>query len=154
METNHNSEQSLISYSETIMRLLRTTRKELSEYSFEKAKQYGCTGPQLFLIFILYKNPGINLQELSEKLGLSKSTVSGIVDRLVSQGDITREIPSENRRCVRLFLSPDFLEKCDLKEIKRQFLTDLIKDASEEDLKSIINGLEKLHELVLKNNIE
>lgn len=154
MDTNHNSEQSLVSYSETIVRLLRTTRKELSEYSFEKSKQFGCTGPQLFLIFILYKNPGINLQELSEKLGLSKSTVSGIVDRLVSQGDVTREIPSENRRSVRLFLSPNFLEKCDLKEIKKQFLTDLFKDATEEDLKLIINGLEKLHELVLKNKIK
>ncbi|MHC1724321.1 MAG: MarR family winged helix-turn-helix transcriptional regulator [Aminipila sp.] len=154
METNNNSEQSLISYSETIMRLLRTTRKELSEYSFEKSKQFGCTGPQLFLIFILYRNPGINLQELSERLGLSKSTVSGIVDRLVSQGDVTREIPSENRRSVRLFLSPNFLEKCDLMAIKRQFLTDLVKDASEQDLKTIIEGLEKLHEMVMKNKIK
>lgn len=154
MGTNNNSEQSLISYSETIMRLLRTTKKELSEYSFEKAKQFGCTGPQLFLILILYKNPGINLQELSERLGLSKSTVSGIVDRLVSQGDVTREIPSENRRSVRLFLSTDFLEKCDVIEIKRQFLTDLFKGASEQDLKTIIEGLEKLHEMVMKNKIK
>ncbi len=154
MEIDRTLEQSLIGYSETIIKLLRIIRKELNEYSFQKSKLYGFTGPQLFLAFILYRHPGISLQELSEKLGLSKSTVSGIVERLVCQGDVTREIPSENRRSVKLFLSSDFLKKYDLSEIKIRFLNDLFKDASIEELNTIIEGLEKLYELIQRNNIK
>lgn len=154
METNKNSEQSMIDYAEKIVRLLKTTRKELNDYSFEKSKQYGFTGPQLFLVFVLYKYPGLSLQEVSEKIGLSKSTVSGIVDRLVCQGDVVREIPSEDRRSVKLFLSSDFSKKHNLMEIKRQFLTDLISDASTEDLNTVINGLEKIYEIIQNKKLK
>ncbi|QAT44133.1 MarR family transcriptional regulator [Aminipila luticellarii] len=137
-----------------MVRLLKTAKKELNDYSFEKAKQYGFTGPQLFLVLILEQDPGISLQELSEKLRLSKSTVSGIVDRLVCQGDVVREIPSEDRRSVKLFLSSDFSERYDLMEIRRSFLTDLIKDASIEDLDIAIEGLEKTYEIIEKAKIK
>ncbi|MBN7773985.1 MarR family winged helix-turn-helix transcriptional regulator [Clostridium aminobutyricum] len=146
-----NSEQSWINYAERIFALLKVNRKEFSEYSLEKSRQLGFTGPQLFVVFTLCKNPGINLQELSERMELSKSTVSGIVDRLVIQGDVLREIPTENRRSVKLFLSPDFLKKCDLMETKKQYLTDLIHGAEPEELELIIQGLEKLSELIRRN---
>ncbi|WP_230974949.1 MarR family winged helix-turn-helix transcriptional regulator [Aminipila luticellarii] len=154
METSKNSEKVRFNYGEKMVRLLKTAKKELNDYSFEKAKQYGFTGPQLFLVLILEQDPGISLQELSEKLRLSKSTVSGIVDRLVCQGDVVREIPSEDRRSVKLFLSSDFSERYDLMEIRRSFLTDLIKDASIEDLDIAIEGLEKTYEIIEKAKIK
>lgn len=146
-----NSEQSWINYSEQIVILLKSTRREFSEYSQEKAKQLGFTGPQMFVIFTLNNNPGISLQELSERMELSKSTVSGIIDRLVIQGDVLREIPHEDRRCVRLFLSPEFLQKFDLKEMKHQYLVDLIQGAEKEELETIVLGLEKLSGLIRRN---
>lgn len=146
-----NSEQSWINYAEQIVVLLKSTRREFGEYSQEKAKQLGFTGPQMFVIFTLNNNPGISLQELSERMELSKSTVSGIVDRLVIQGDVLREIPHENRRCVRLFLSPEFLQKYDLKKMKHQYLVDLIQDAEKQDLETIVLGLERLSELIRRN---
>jgi DNA-binding MarR family transcriptional regulator len=115
--------------------------------------QYGFTFPQMFLIFSLNKNPGTNLHDLSKQLELSKSTVSGIVDRLVSQRVVIREIPEEDRRTVKLSLSPDFLKEFNIQEVKDHLLTDLIKDAPVEDLDNIIYGLEKLLELLNKNKI-
>lgn len=143
--------QPLTNPSEKIVILLKSIQKKLKEHLFEKSKQYGFTGPQMYLIFTLYKNPGSNLNEVSEMLGLSKSTVSGIVDRLVSQNVVIREIPEENRRTVRLSLSPDFTNKFDPSEIKNKYLAGVIKDVDEEELYKIIAGLEKLDELMNEN---
>lgn len=153
MEEHRHEEQELVQSAEKMARLLKTVRKELNDYTFEKARQLGFTGPQLFLAFVLQKYPGISLQELSEKMGLSKSTVSGIVDRLVVQGDVVREIPSGDRRCVKIFLSPGFFQRHDLIEIKRQLLTDLVRRVPEEDMKLMTDGLEKMCETLrrLKN---
>lgn len=41
-------------------------------------------------------------------MNLTKSTVSGIVDRLEKQGVVIREIPKDNRRIVKLSISEDF----------------------------------------------
>lgn len=151
MSKSHNSRQSLIEYSERIFSLLRASQKSLNENLTKQSKEHGFTFPQMFLIFSLYKNPGTNLHDLSKKLETSKSTVSGIVDRLVSQGVVIREIPEEDRRTVNLSLSPDFLKEFNVSEFKKQFLSDLIKDAPVEDLDNIVYGLEKLLEHINKN---
>ncbi|ODA39895.1 Transcriptional regulator, MarR family [Desulfosporosinus sp. BG] len=118
----------------------------------EKSRQYGFTGPQIGLIHGLHKNPFSTLNELSDYLGLSKSTVSGIVDRLVGQGVIIREIPENNRRIVRLSLSPEFETNNVLKELMNKYFADILKEASEEDIEKIISGLEILYTLINKND--
>lgn len=133
---------------ERIIVLFRAIHKIYREHIFEKSRQYGLTGPQLGTIFVLCKNPFITLNQLSEQLGLTKSTVSGIIDRLVAQGIVIREIPEDNRRIVKLSLSPDFSKNNDLIDIKNRFVEDIIKDASPEDIEKIITGLERLHALM------
>ncbi|QIB70162.1 MarR family transcriptional regulator [Aminipila butyrica] len=154
MDTKKQEENPLVESAEQIARLLKTARKELGDYTFEKARQFGFTGPQLFLAFVLQKHPGLSLQELSDKLSLSKSTVSGMVDRLVGQGDVIREIAPGDRRSVKIFLSPDFAQRHNLLEIKRQLMTDLIRNVPEEDLELVTKGLEKICQIVQKAKSE
>lgn len=137
--------------SERVVFLFRSIQKIYREHIFEKSRQYGFTGPQIGLIMGLCKNPFITLNEMSEYLGLTKSTVSGIVDRLVGQGVVIREIPENNRRIVRLSLSPEFQKSNVLHELMNQYITDTIKGASEEDIEKIISGLEILYALIEKN---
>ena len=138
--------------SERVVFLFKSIQKIYREHIFEKSRQYGFTGPQIGLIIGLYKNPYRTLNEISECLGLSKSTVSGIVDRLVGQGVVIREIPENNRRVVRLSLSPEFQKNNVLQELINQYITDVIKGASEEEIEKIISGLEILYSLIEKNN--
>ncbi len=138
-------------YNERIMYLFRALQNDLKEYMLQMSKQHGFTGPQTYLIFALYKVPGMNLQELSEKLELSKSTVSGIVDRLVIQGVVKREIPENNRRSVRLSLSEEFLNTFRPDKHRENYLQDILVSAPKAELEMVIMGLEKLHELI---NIE
>lgn len=134
--------------SERVVYLFKAVHKIYRDQIYEKSRQYGFTGPQVGLIIGLHKNPYLTLKEMSECLGLSKSTVSGMVDRLVRQGVVIREIPADNRRIVRLSLSPNFQKNNVLKELTNKYINDSLKDASEEDLNKIITGLETLYRLI------
>ena len=139
--------------SERVVYLFKAIQKIYRDQIFEKSRQYGFTGPQIGLIIRLNKNPYITLKEISELLGLSKSTVSGMVDRLVGQGVVIREVPEDNRRIVRLSLSSDFQKNNVLKELSNKYIIDFIKDASQEDLDKIITGLETMYKLIISEKL-
>jgi len=138
--------------SERVDLLFRSIQKLYREQLFEKSRLYGFTGPQIVLMAELYKNPFSTLNEMSACMGLSKSTVSAIVGRLVGQGIVVREIPENNRRTVRLSLAPEFRKNNVLKELKNQYISDTIKGASDEEIEKMISGLEILYSYIEKRN--
>ncbi|HWQ88580.1 MAG TPA: helix-turn-helix domain-containing protein, partial [Desulfitobacteriaceae bacterium] len=111
--------------SEKVIFLFKSVQKMYKDLIFEKSRQYGFTGPQIGLIMGLFRNPYLTLNEASKWLGLSKSTVSGIVDRLVAQGVVLREIPESNRRIIRLSLAPEFLKSNVIKDFKDKFIVNI-----------------------------
>ena len=151
MEEYRNSAQQLSENAETILNLFGILKQDFREYSDRKARSCSLTGPQILLIDTLYKNPGINLQDLSEKLRMAKSNASVIVERLVSKGIVLREVPEENRRTVKIQLSPDFQEQYDELKYKQQYWSDMFRNATEDELLIIIRGLEQWHELFEKS---
>lgn len=136
---------------ERVLTIFKSIQKLYKEHLFEQSRKHGFTGPQLGLLVALHKKPESTLKEVSEFLGLSKSTVSGIVDRLVAQGAVVREIPEENRRTVRLSLSEEYRKNNVLMELKNSFISDVLKDASDEELDKIFIGLDILHHLMQKS---
>lgn len=135
---------------EKVVFLFKSIQKIYRDQLYQKSRQFGFTGPQIGLIIGLHKNPFSTLNDLSEWLGLSKSTVSGIVERLVRQGVVVREVPEDNRRIVQLSLSPEFQKNNIIKEFMNEFITNIFKDVSKEDLEKITTGLELLYNLVKK----
>lgn len=136
---------------ERVVYLFKAIHKVYRDQLYKKSRQFGFTGPQIGLIMGLKKNPFSTLNEMSDHLGLSKSTVSGIVDRLVGQGVVIREIPENNRRIVRLSLSPKWQKNNALNEIMKQFISNTLENASEEEMRKIITGLEILYEVISKD---
>lgn len=65
----------------------------------------GLTVPQMGALEELAREDGLSLKELSGRMGLSHSTVSGIVDRLEKKGFVGRTPDPEDRRYSRIFLS-------------------------------------------------
>jgi len=74
--------------------------------SSEFERKYRITGQQLGALRIVALSPGISLHEVSEKMYLHISTISGIVDRLVKKGYLTRVRSSEDRRVICLNVTP------------------------------------------------
>ena len=53
----------------------------------------------------LLRTPDLTQQDLAEKLGLSKSNISRLVDRLVATGRVSRQRDAEDGRACRLALT-------------------------------------------------
>jgi len=68
----------------------------------------GMSAPQGMVIGLLSKNKKMKITELSSKLSLSNSTVSGIIDRLEAQEMVVRERSNEDKRVVYVSISPNF----------------------------------------------
>jgi DNA-binding MarR family transcriptional regulator len=64
------------------------------------------TMQQLKVLLLLSRHDGISAQELTRHLGVTSATLSGIVDRLVAQGHVTRTEDPHDRRVRRIHLSP------------------------------------------------
>ena len=139
-----------------ILGIFKSIKRSLS-CKYEKiAKEYGFTAPQLGVIFHLYMVPSITLNELSDYMSLTKSTVSGIVDRLAKQGVVNREIPKDNRRIVKLSISEEFKKNNDIFAIKKRFFDEFIlnsiKEMDSEEVDKIIYGLRQLSVLLKDDN--
>ena len=138
-----------------IIEIFKSIKRATSSKFEKSAKKYGFTAPQLGVIFHLHVMPSITLQALSEHMNLTKSTVSGIVDRLEKQGVVTREIPKDNRRIVKLSISEEFDKNNDICKMKKEFMADFIsesiKNASPEEVENMICGLRQLSILLDEN---
>jgi MarR family transcriptional regulator, organic hydroperoxide resistance regulator len=63
----------------------------------------GITTAQLGVLFVLDKSPGARLKEVGEALGVNKSAVTALVDRMEGAGLVRRQPADEDGRAVRLF---------------------------------------------------
>lgn len=109
----------------------------------------GFTFPQLSVISILAKNGKQKVSDISEKMGLSDSTVSGILDRLEQKGIIERKRNKDDRRVVKIYLSKGSQEICQEFHRKREeYFAHLLKELSEQEINDIIKGLEILNRVV------
>jgi DNA-binding MarR family transcriptional regulator len=88
-----------------IVNSVRRIRNAINCYSKELMKTVGLSGPQLGLLIVVKRHPQVSLGEVSEKMFLHASTVSGIVDRLEAAGYLARRRDSEDRRTVHLRLT-------------------------------------------------
>ncbi|MBB6675480.1 MarR family winged helix-turn-helix transcriptional regulator [Cohnella nanjingensis] len=72
----------------------------------KSAYNQGITPIQFLVMKALAEQPQMGLSELSECLHTGKSTMSGVVDRLVRAGFVLRERPENDRRAIALRLTP------------------------------------------------
>lgn len=131
--------------------LFLALHKKFRDSAYEDANKKGFTVPQLSLIYELHHEPNLTLQELANRLGLAKSTTSGLIDRMVSRGIVTRETPENNRRVVYLALTPDFCtQNQNLLSARDYIISDLFKfrTITDPEADEIINALNKMLSLL------
>jgi DNA-binding MarR family transcriptional regulator len=89
------------------LRLLRTTRAMEAELRERLRVQFGITLPQFDVMAALAcKNEGMSMTELSRMLIVSNGNVTGIIDRLVSDGLVVRVPAVHDRRSLVVRLTP------------------------------------------------
>jgi len=107
------------------------------------------TPPQGMVIRILSNHNKMKISELSSKLGLSNSTVSGIIDRLEKQGMVERERSLEDKRVVYVNISPGFHDMHKTFQNRaNENIKNIMNKGTPEDLHHIIEGLSTLKKLL------
>ena len=89
-----------------VVQSLRRLFKGIHQYSKALQRRSGLSSPQAWALTILDAERGLSLRELAERMYAHPSTVSGIMDRLVSHGWVRRETDTRDRRGIRLSLTP------------------------------------------------
>lgn len=134
---------------EQVWNLLRAIQNKTRQHILLHCHQFGISIQDAMLIHEVSNHPDISLNQLSQNLGLSKSTVSSMVSRLAEQGVILREIPLNNRRTVQLRVSSEYMKRPEVDIIRSQLIAGLFKEISQEDAAIILSGLEKLNEMII-----
>lgn len=141
-------EDRIIHEAEIISEHLKAIRQILKQYAERNLAGSGLTVPQVNTIKALSKQDGQSLKDLSRELGLSHSTVSGIVDRLERHELIRRQVDEQDKRITRIYLTNVVNDY--LKESSNQLtpLMDGLQRASAEERASILSALELLQRLM------
>jgi MarR family transcriptional regulator, organic hydroperoxide resistance regulator len=88
------------------MRLLWSVEHGLQRMSKRMEIELGVTGPQRLVLRVVGRFPGVSAGELAHIVRLHPSTITGILQRLVTRGFIERlRDPADSRRA-RLHLKP------------------------------------------------
>jgi DNA-binding MarR family transcriptional regulator len=106
------------------------------------------TAPQRIVMQTLYHSEGMSLKDLCERVSLSHSTVSGIVDRLQQRGMVTRSTDNTDRRLTRIAVSAavrQFMQQ-QAPRLTARPLIEALTRISDKDRRAITRALSLLRE--------
>ncbi len=102
----------------------------------------GITAAQSGALYYLKEHDGCLFTELSSALGLDKSAITGLVDRLESKGLVERRPSPDDRRAIGIFLTAagkDTALKC--LKVTREFNNRITRGLSEEEMETFSRAL-------------
>jgi MarR family transcriptional regulator, organic hydroperoxide resistance regulator len=130
---------------EEIIRLHRKVNRILRDYDVDVWMDLSLTVPQLKCLFFISNQGKTNFRKLAERMNVSPSNITGIIDRLVEQGLVSRLENPEDRRILNLqtTIKGEGLI-AELRERRSIYLTQILVDLNAKDLDNIVRGLDLL----------
>ena len=121
--------------------------EKYSQYNVQKqAQKYGFTVPQIKIIKKIIKYKRITITQLCDQLDMSQSTISDIVNRLISKGVLVKYRDDNDKRSYVISASKEvdtFLEK-DAFEFKNIGFEKILEHISQSDKEIALKGFEIL----------
>ncbi len=93
---------------------IRKINRLLDKYTKYLNQKYNITLPQLICLYEIKKEGSINLTELTRRVNLNNSAITGIVDRLELKGYVKRVKSGKDRRIINIELTEkgaEFVDK-------------------------------------------
>jgi len=129
-----------------IIGLIKKLNHVLINEMIKARKEHGITPTQVIVIKYIWLNESATLSSVSAGIGLSMSTTSGIVDRLVKGDFIKAERSETDRRTVKLTLTQKTKELgVRIKESQEIFIKKIFDKVSEEERHQLKRILKKFH---------
>ncbi|MDE5892584.1 MAG: MarR family transcriptional regulator [Acetatifactor sp.] len=110
-----------------------------------EAKIEEFNGAQGRILYVLWQEDNLPIVELAKRTGLAKTTLTGMLDRMESQGHVVRCCDTKDRRQIRIRLT----EQAQRLEEKYGQVSDemsrlFYKGFADEEIKALENGLERI----------
>ncbi len=137
----------------TVQMIQRWIHNRFHCCSSEKEKMklgHELTMPQFHMLVTIKEYEPLNLKELSERLHVSPSAGSLMLDKLVELGLVIREQSSEDRREIQIRLTPEAIET--LKWHEQQILSgirELLKGLGDETSRQWVGVYRKIREYLI-----
>jgi DNA-binding MarR family transcriptional regulator len=114
----------------------------------------GVTMSQAKVLYLVQAQPILRMSELSARLGVSLSTVSGVVDRLVDQGLLNRHDDPADRRQVVVGITDAGATQLELfRELNVGQFRDMLARIDEADLAVVERALDILATAALRQTV-
>jgi len=120
-----------ITYNECIVFLLAKANQKAQKNLKKRMKPFGLTTVQGLILGAIYEDNGLTASEIGQRLVLDNATVSGVLDRLIDGGWITKKSDENDRRVQRILLT---------EQANASIVNELIQvraDANEETLNNL-----------------
>jgi DNA-binding MarR family transcriptional regulator len=111
----------------------------------------GLTVAQSYALLVLQELGSATMNEFAAEMRLHGTTMTRMVDALINKGLVERRPDAEDRRIVRVALSPAGQEMAGkLQQSKRQLLASSLAEIPAEEQGMLLRALERMAELVEK----
>ena len=115
-------------YDDCIIFLLAKAYQKAHGNFKKRLHSYGLTPIQHLILEALWREDGLSASDIGKKLVLDGATLSGVLDRMVSGGWISKESDVEDKRVLRVSLTPKSKTlKLRLSEARDQTNEDLLR---------------------------
>ena len=85
----------------------RAAMNQLKCAASERVLRLGISMAQLHILYTLQRSGEMTMTRLADVLNVSLSSATGLVDRIVERGFVERSHPPEDRRLVRIRVTPE-----------------------------------------------
>jgi DNA-binding MarR family transcriptional regulator len=125
-----------------IFNLQEKTTNLFLTYRVENWMKVDLTIDQLKSLILIYTQGKISFNELAQALGISRSNITGLADRLIQNGLLIRYQTTEDRRVQFLMLTEKGRETIDnIKQETNSEMTRLLMTLNIEELAALEKGL-------------
>jgi len=131
-----------------ILHSFRKVNRNFYKQMWHHANKLGITVVQLRFLKTISDFPDISLLELTEKMEMSKSTASSVVERLVKAGLVKREKSKTDRRAIVLQLTALGEEKETEGHALFHERLERLNELSEEDVQKLLHLHEQIAEKI------
>lgn len=135
----------MIRNDKSVGRYISVLYRQAQAYISNQLKPYNIGSGQYTFLLTLYRNDGINQEELSSQLMIDKGTTARAIDKLEKAGYVVRQTNPKDRRAYNIFITEKARElKPVLHEKMRSWTDIMVADLSQEERDMLYIILEKM----------
>lgn len=129
---------------------MRAAMKKIDRIFTNRLEDIGISIPQSFILFCLQEENGLTLKEIGVRTLIDSSSMTVLVDKLEKVHLVKRQLDSQDRRAIRVFITESGMEMAEkiyiiISELNT-LLFDLLGEGNQKEfihgLNNIVNGTE------------